>query len=187
MERSGLGFEKRRASNARALKAFGATSVGSERTRLVRHVREGNGVRIFTIGYERRSGEELATKLQDAGVACLIDVRDKPVSRKADFRASALRIFCEDVGVRYEHWSELGSTESQRRRLRETGDLTTFRSRFRAFVKRGRGSVLDRLASLAKRETIALLCYERVHEECHRSIIADLLAERTGATVLAVS
>ena len=44
----------------------------------LRTVREGNGGRIFTIGYERRDGNELVSLLRGAGVEMLADIREKP-------------------------------------------------------------------------------------------------------------
>lgn len=175
----------RRASNAAALDAFGIASAGND-IATIRIVREGRKVTVFTIGYERRDGEELLGALRGAGVEYLADVRERPVSRKPDFRAAALEARCDAEGVEYGAWTGLGSTESQREALRESGDLPRFRKNFRAYAKRSLSSELDQLAKIAKKQTVALLCYERAHEECHRSVIADLLADRINAEIAAI-
>ena len=177
---------ERRRANAKAIAALGAKSSVETSRALERKVREGNGTTIFTIGYERRTGEGLVAELRDVGVDLLIDVRERPISRKADFRKAVLERLCDTVGLSYESWPRLGSTGHQRRQLRETGHLGEFRRRYRDFAQRGRHDVLDRLAEVAKQNTIALICYERVHEECHRSIVADLVADRIDATVVAI-
>lgn len=186
MEAFGQRLTKRRARNARGLAAFGVPALPTEDLVGFRCVRDGEGSPLFTIGYERRSGEELVSVLRRARVACLVDVRDKPVSRKADFRAEALRASCEAARIRYDTWPELGSTPAQRDHLRETGDIDGFRRRFRRYVRTHRAEALQRLGNLAKKTTVALLCYERVHEECHRSVLADLIADQTQATVVAL-
>ena len=171
----------RTAERARALAAFGLAENGR-----YRQIRDGTGGTIFTIGYERRDGEGLLSELTDAGVDVLLDVRDKPFSRRADFRRAALAETCSQAGVAYECCSDLGSTEHQRTRLRETGNLSEFRRRFRDHAARRRVEVLDELAGRIRGKSVALLCYERGHDDCHRSIVADLLADRTGAAVVAI-
>ena len=182
-------FQKRRAANARAIKqAFGVdvpapTSEGGARYRTVR---SGGKITIFTIGYEQRNGEELISLLRDAGVEVLADIREKAFSRVADFRAGSLQQLCAEAGIVYEGWPELGSTEGQRERLKETGDFKRFESVFRSHVLQHAEDALERLAAIAKRKSVALLCYERLHEDCHRSVVADLLADRLKATVVAI-
>jgi uncharacterized protein (DUF488 family) len=151
-----------------------------------RVVRKGNGIRVFTIGYEQRTGEECIASLLEAGVDTLVDVRERPFSRKPDFRKAAIERRCRAAGLAYESWTRLGSTGHQRRQLRETRDFSTFARRYRDFARRRRATELHALATLARTKTIALICYERAHEDCHRSIIADLLADRLDATIIAI-
>lgn len=181
-------LEKRRQTNAKALKAFGATAsnLAEAGSSHLRTIRTGGKTTIFTIGYEKRSGDELISLLRDAGVEVLADIREKPMSRVPDFRQSSLRGLCEAANILYEGWPELGSTEGQRSRLKETADFKTFARQFRSYATRSLSEPLDRLAKRSKAKSVALLCYERLHEECHRSIVADLLADRLDATVVAI-
>jgi hypothetical protein len=75
----------------------------------------------------------------------------------------------------------LGSPREIRYRLREDGDLARFFSDFREYLATQR-TLLD---SLARTTTgaVALLCYERNHAECHRSVVAEALARRSQSTV----
>jgi uncharacterized protein (DUF488 family) len=174
----------RRESNAKALAAFGIVASGA--SHIYKVVREGGSVTVFTVGYEGRTGEDLIAILRDAGIEHLADIRDKPVSRKPDFRAKALMALCEDAGIEYGAWPDLGSTEGQRDRLQTTGDIDHFHKTFRAYAKRYLDEPVEKLARLAKRKSVALLCYERAHDDCHRSTIADLLADRLKAGVTAI-
>ena len=61
-----------------------------------------------------------------------------------------------------------------------------FRKRFRELVRRSRMDEIEELAELAERKTIALLCYERCHDECHRSIVAEFVAEINDASIAAI-
>jgi uncharacterized protein (DUF488 family) len=179
-------IKSRRLNNANGLAAFGISASDDNGDSICKVVREGNSVTIFTVGYEKRSGEDLIAVLRDCGVEYLADVRDNPVSRKPDFRKAALRAICEDAGIEYGPWSELGSTEGQRERLRESGDLAHFHKTFRAYARRSLSDSIDRLAAVAKRKSVALLCYERAHDECHRRTVANLLADRLDAGIAAI-
>lgn len=176
----------RRDRNNKALAAFGVSSTHPDGAGVYRTVRSGEGAEIYTIGYERRDGEDLIAALRDAGVDALVDVREKPMSRKPDFRGKALKALCEDAGIQYLPMPSLGSTGELRDQLRETGDFGRFRKRFTALANRSMRKPLSELAHLAKQQSIALLCYERCHEECHRSILADLVADSTDATIVAI-
>lgn len=176
----------RRIHNNKALAAFGVHSDRSDDGAVYRTVRNGEGVEIFTIGYERRDGEGLISALRDAGVDALVDVRERPMSRKPDFRGKALRSLCEEAGIQYHSMPALGSTGELRDQLRETGDFNRFRRRFTSLARRKMKEPLEELENLAQQYSIALLCYERCHEECHRSVLAELVADSTDATIVAI-
>jgi uncharacterized protein (DUF488 family) len=190
MERFGKEFARRRSVNGAAIeRAFGvavAASATTGQSTTYRTVRAGGRTTIFTIGYERRDGEELISLLRNAGVELLADIREKPFSRVPDFRAGALRGFCNNAGIEYRSWPELGSTGKLRENLKATGDFKRFESGFRShLLMRGQQS-LEELATEAKKKATVLLCYERRHEECHRSTVAELLADRLDAGIVAM-
>lgn len=177
---------QRKVNNAKSLAAFGVNASYSDNGSHLRTIRQGNGVTVFTIGYEKRSGDELIALLLDAGVELLADVREKPMSRKPDFRGSSLRARCQEANLGYQHIPELGSTENQRKMLRETHDIKTFQRRFRTYAKRYLDEPIDRLTEVVKTKSVALLCYERSHDDCHRSAVADFVADRIGAGIVAI-
>ena len=176
----------RRATNAKALAALGFAASTGRSASYLRTIREGNSVTIFTIGYEKRTSEDLIAQLRDAGVVILADIREKPISRRAEFRGEALRAACETAGIGYEAWPQLGSTESQRDDLHESGDIEAFHKRFRTYAKRHLMPEIKRLAKEALHQPIALFCYERAHAECHRMVIAELLADEIKAGITAI-
>lgn len=151
-----------------------------------RTVREGAGPRLFTIGYEKRSGAGLIAALRAAGVTNLADVRSKPKSRRPEFSAGPLRTLCEAAAIAYEPFPQLGATERQME-IHAEGDFTAFRRLYRARIKRSCGAEVARLAEMAKRSTVALLCYEREHEIRHRGVLAELVGERIDARVEALA
>jgi len=174
------------------LQNAGADAVRRTQTHKCRHppwhrtIHHGTDTVVFTVGYEKRTGAELIDLLKAAAVDVLVDVRQRALSRKPDFRGKALRALCEEAGIEYRPMPDLGSTKRQRERLWETGDFTAFRKSFTAYAQRNMPEPVEDLAQLAQERTIAMLCYERCHEECHRSIIADFLVREIDATVVAL-
>jgi len=178
-------FRKRRVDNAKALSAFGVQPDDRGRAHY-RTIREGNGTTVYTIGYERRDADELMQLLKDVAITTLVDIREKPISRIADFREEALRFRCADTGIQYVACAELGSPADHREELKRSGDFQAFGAKFRSHVRRSGRDAVRRVAALASTRLIALLCYERLHEECHRSIVADLVAREINATIVAI-
>ena len=179
-------LEAKRRRNASDLAAFGIDATASVDEQRFRQVREGDGPTIFTIGYERRDGEELVSLLLDAGVDTLVDVRERAMSRRADFRGKALRARCEEAGIAYLPMQQLGSTDQMRDELKGSRDYDAFHRTFRAYAERELEEPLLRLADEARQRTVCLICYERAHEECHRSTVADLVADAANASITAI-
>ena len=64
---------------------------------------------LYTIGYEKALQRDVLTALTEAGVATLIDVRDRPISRRPGFSKRQLAAAIEDAGMRYVHLKALGT------------------------------------------------------------------------------
>jgi uncharacterized protein (DUF488 family) len=138
-------------------------------------------LQILTIGYEGTSLGDFLSTLKAAGVQLLLDIRELPISRRKGFSKSALSAALAEAGIAYSHERALGSPREIRYRLREDGDLARFFSDFREYLATQR-TLLDTLAQTTT-GAVALLCYERNHAECHRSVVAEALARRSQSTV----
>jgi uncharacterized protein (DUF488 family) len=149
-------------------------------------IRKGTATSIYTIGYERRDGEDLLSVLLDQGVKAAADIRERPISRKPDFRAAALREICRTAGIEYQPWPMLGSTARQREELHASGDFRGFADKFRTYALDTTRVDLASLGQSCLQIPTVLLCYERLHEDCHRSVIAEFLVEKTDATIGAI-
>lgn len=179
-------FATRRAANADALKAFELTTAETSTDSFHQVIHEGSGPTVMTIGYEKRNGDELASELIAAGVDVLVDVRERPFSRKPDFREKKLREICQAYGLTYRVMKGLGSTANQRDFLKETGDLPEFMRQYKSYLRRWLVPDTKKLCELASTNSIALLCYERAHHECHRSVVAEELHRQIDARVTAI-
>jgi len=137
--------------------------------------------RILTIGYEGVALDDFLKTLKAAGVEHVLDIREFAGSRRKGFSKTALSRALADEGIGYTHERALGSPREIRHRLREDGDLETFFSDFREYLATQR-TLLDTLARTFT-GSVALLCYERNHTECHRSVVATALAKRTPSAI----
>src|SRR3984957_5648578 len=64
---------------------------------------------IFSIGYEKARLADVIAALKAAGVETLIDVRDRPISRRPGFSKSQLAAGLEEAGIRYIGLKALGT------------------------------------------------------------------------------
>ena len=124
---------------------------------------------LVSLGYEGRSAEQVVALLQAQQVGVLIDVRLNAVSRKPGLSKRALGAALADAGIRYVHEPELGNPQDNREAFRE-GEPDALDRYQRHMMNKG-ASALSRVCSMAEEERIALLCYELVHSQCHRSVI----------------
>ena len=126
---------------------------------------------IVSIGYEQRDVSELIGLLTDHGVSTLVDVRLNPISRKKGFSKKALAAALGDAGIEYRHERDLGNSKENRDPFRQ--GLESARQTYQRHLNNGAHSVYERLVDLASTSQIALLCYERDHDQCHRSCILE--------------
>jgi uncharacterized protein (DUF488 family) len=134
--------------------------------------------RLVTIGYEGADPADFLATLELVGVTTLLDIREMAISRRRGFAKTALREGLASVGIDYRHEPRLGSPKAIRHQLRDDGDYKRFFRDFERYLK----TQLELLETLAGEltGTVALLCYERDHTQCHRRAVADALSVITG-------
>lgn len=139
---------------------------------------------LVGIGYEGRSIDEFVADLVDRGISRVVDVRLTPISRKPGFSKNALREALAGRDIAYEHRPELGNPKENRPGFRGAeADLAAARATYaRLLRKPDAAAALDRLARVARRESIAVLCFEADEERCHRHVVRQAVAARTDAT-----
>lgn len=129
--------------------------------------------RICTIGYEGRDIAEFIEVLTSAEVTLVVDVRENAMSRIRGFSKRRLHETLGDSGISYEHLKRLGNPKENRGALR-SGDESAVRFFENRLLAEG-AEDLNHLKQLLRNEHVALLCFERDHRACHRSLIADAL------------
>jgi uncharacterized protein (DUF488 family) len=125
--------------------------------------------RIFTIGYEGATQDELVAALQQAGVERVIDVRAVPLSRKPGFSKNILAAGLRDAGIDYVHLKALGTPAAGREAARK-GRHAEMERIYAAQLETPEATVqAAQMISLAEEKPSALLCFERDPAHCHRT------------------
>jgi uncharacterized protein (DUF488 family) len=136
--------------------------------------------KIVTIGYEGADFDDFLATLEQLNVTTLLDIRELPISRRPGFAKTALREGLASVGIAYRHEARLGSPKAIRHQLRDDGDYKNFFKDFERYL----GKQTDLIETLIGEldGTVALLCYERDFNTCHRRSVAEAFGKRTGIT-----
>lgn len=132
--------------------------------------------KLFTVGYQGRTLDEMIAELVGAGVSRLVDVRELPLSRRPGFSKTALGEALADAGIKYVHVKALGNPKPNRERY-WAGDVAGGAAVYRKHLSNGSRSALVELAASLGDAPACLLCFERDHAECHRDVIVDALHE----------
>jgi uncharacterized protein (DUF488 family) len=120
----------------------------------------------------------LAAELEAAGVERVVDVRERPQSRKPGMSKSNLTRLLAGQGIVYEHRRSLG-TPPDLRALYRSNKVERAAAAFREHVEGTARDELDRLAAeLDDGPRTALLCLEEDPASCHRRVITDALRDR---------
>ena len=139
---------------------------------------------IATIGYEKAPLAEVIGRMKAARVGLLIDVRAVAASRRPGFSKTLLSGSVRDEGIGYLHLRDLGTPKSGRVAAR-AGRTAEMRAIFAEHMQTATAlGALEEAVRRSGEERVCLLCYEHDAACCHRKIVAELMAERTGAEIV---
>jgi uncharacterized protein (DUF488 family) len=136
-------------------------------------------MKVFTIGFTKRSAESFFEALRSAGVCKVIDVRLNNVSQLAGFtKRKDLRYFLRAIcGIEYLHLLQLAPTQ----------DMLDFYKKANGTWSDYEHKFVDLLISRRVEETdrslldgACLLCSEERPEHCHRRLVAEYLRDKWG-------
>jgi uncharacterized protein (DUF488 family) len=137
-------------------------------------------MKIFTIGFTKKSAETFFTRLTSSGVKRLIDTRLNNVSQLAGFtKKEDLRFFTRAIcNIEYMHLPELAPTADILDAYKKTkhGDWALYECKFLALMQ-------SRKIENTPRELIdggCLLCSEEKPQHCHRRLVAEYLRDAWG-------
>jgi uncharacterized protein (DUF488 family) len=149
---------------------------------------------LATIGVYDWTLQSFIAALERANVRQLLDVRQRRGVRGSQYswaNSKRLQAALAEAGIAYEHLPELAPT-TELRHLQYAEDARQGvgkRSRAQLapeYVSRFTSERLDQVdlapivQSMPSDGTVALLCVERDPEACHRSLVAERIADRFG-------
>jgi uncharacterized protein (DUF488 family) len=138
---------------------------------------------FYTICYEQTLLKDVISTLAAARVATLIDVRDRPISRRPGFSKRQLAAAIEEAGMRYAHLQALG-TPPEGRLAGRRREWDRFWGIVEEKLARPEADLaLQEAAEIVQAAPSCLLCYEADWQVCHRRRIAEILAQRHGFAV----
>ncbi len=137
-------------------------------------------MKIFTIGFTKKSAESFFTTLQRAGVSRLVDVRLNNSSQLAGFaKRDDLRYFLSAIcRIDYVHAAELAPTQQiMDEYKKQKGDWHLYERRFTDLMT---ARQIENNVSRQLLEGACLLCSEDKPIHCHRRLVAEYLKDKWG-------
>ncbi len=163
-------------------KEFPAYTVNSRRQKLA--IRPEAEPAVFTAGYEGESVDAFLNKLVSAGIRCLIDVRKNPIARRYGFHRSTLTRLTGNLDIDYVHVPDLGIPSALRQNLDTMADRETLFDNYERTTLADNDVALDQVADLVRAKPSVLVCMEAEAVCCHRSRVAQRIADRTSLEVV---
>lgn len=137
-------------------------------------------MKIFTIGFTKKSAEEFFTRLKDADVRRVVDIRLNNTSQLAGFaKARDLKYFLKAIlGIDYVHVAELTPTQAlMDAYVKEKGPWEDYERGFTQLLDERR---VAQTLSKKQLDGACLLCSEVTPEHCHRRLVAEHLQAKWG-------
>ncbi len=139
---------------------------------------------VYTIGYQGVSIDGFVHTLLQSNLKGVIDIRHNAMSRKYGFAEARLQEILSKLDLTYTGHKELGIPSQARRALKERGG---YKSLFRDYRRRLLSDYQDQVAQIANdlaENPVVLMCYEHNSTLCHRSVLAQRVAEITGLSIV---
>lgn len=144
-------------------------------------------MKLYTIGFKKRSAKNFFTVLKDANVQKLIDVRRKNNSLFSGFtKKQNLQFFLEECfAIVYEHIPEFApSEEILKSYKKELGSKKYNLNAWDDYVRQFNSVVLSKLIvgkfknAVENFSSVCLLCSEEKADYCHRRLLAEYFEQQ---------
>ena len=132
-------------------------------------------VRLFTIGFTKKTAREFFTRLREAHVRRVMDIRLNNASQLAGFtKKDDLAFFLREIGgIDYVHRPDLAPTgEILAGYKKKAIGWPEYEMRFNALLAERH---IETLVSPQEMDLACLLCSEPTPAKCHRRLVAEYL------------
>lgn len=132
-------------------------------------------MRIFTIGFTKKSAQEFFSLLENNGVKSVVDVRLNNSSQLAGFSKGRdlSYLLNKIIGINYIHSIELAPTrEILDAYKKKQFNWFEYEKRFFALLEQRRPQIA---AEIDRLDQACLLCSEDVPHQCHRRLVAEYI------------
>ncbi len=137
-------------------------------------------IQIYTIGFTQKTAQAFFSKLRDAGVRRIVDVRLNNTSQLAGFsKRDDLVFFLREIaGIEYVYLPELAPTKDILDAYKKRkGSWAVYEEEF--FELMGKRRIEDSIAKDIINQG-CLLCSEHKPLHCHRRLVAEYLEQHWG-------
>lgn len=135
---------------------------------------------LYTIGYEGVNQKEFFNCLKRNNITVVADVRHFPLSRKKGFSKTSLSEFLFSKNIDYVNYRELGANKKLRNKLKEDGNYEIFFKEIALSILKHKDKLSEINQILCDGENVALMCFEKNFELCHRKVVAKSLKKING-------
>ena len=137
-------------------------------------------MKLFTIGFTKKSAEAFFTKLKRSGAKRVVDVRLNNVSQLAGFaKRNDLEFFLREIcHMDYVHVPELAPTQDILDEYKKNkGDWAVYEQKFLELMRKRE---IEKRVDPAVIADGCLLCSEDKPHHCHRRLVAEYLKSHWG-------
>ena len=137
-------------------------------------------IKIFTIGFTKKTAKEFFTRLIRSGVKRVIDIRLNNISQLAGFaKRDDISYFLRSIGgIDYVHILDLAPTQEILDAFKKNkGDWSLYERDFLTLLSARK--VEEKIKPDLLHEA-CLLCSEEKPLQCHRRLVAEYLREKWG-------
>lgn len=137
-------------------------------------------MKLFTIGFTKKSAESFFTKLKRSGAKRVVDVRLNNVSQLAGFaKRNDLQFFLREIcHMDYVHVPELAPTQDILDEYKKNkGDWGVYEEKFLELMRKRE---IEKKIDPAMIADGCLLCSEDKPHHCHRRLVAEYLKSHWG-------
>lgn len=137
-------------------------------------------MKLFTIGFTKKTARDFFEMLRESGAKRIVDVRLNNVSQLAGFaKKKDLAYFLEKIGgLEYVHAPELAPTQEILDAYKKNkGEWKAYEENFLSLMKE------RKIENTLSKEVISdgcLLCSEHEPHHCHRRLVAEYLKQHWG-------